>query len=158
MKRVLFICHGNICRSPMAEYVFRKMVAESGLSGHIEVESAATSSEELGCPVYPPVKSLLKSHGIDCGDKRARQIESSDYEAYDYLVAMDGNNLKWMKPVFGDDPENKISRLLDHTDPSNKAFHGRDVLDPWYTRNFEATWNDIQTGCRSLLEKIKQTL
>lgn len=156
MKKVLFICHGNICRSPMAEYVFRQMVAEEGLTEKISAESAATSNEETGNPIYPPVRDLLNRHGINCDRKRARRIDSSDYEEYDYLIAMDRNNLRNMKPVFGEDPENKISLLLDHTESTNKKYHGRDVLDPWYTRDFESTWNDIQIGCKSLLEELKK--
>ena len=158
MKKVLFICHGNICRSPMAEYVFRDMVAKDGLTEKIGTASAATSNEEIGNPIYPPVRELLNSHGIKCDGKRARRIVASDYEEYDYLVAMDRNNLRNMRPVFWEDPKGKITLLLDHTDSTNTAFHGRDVLDPWYTRDFEATWQDIQTGCRSLLEEIKKTL
>lgn len=155
MKKVLFICHGNICRSPMAEYVFRQMIAEEGLSEEIETASAATSNEEIGNPIYPPVKHLLNSHGICCDKKRARRIVPSDYEEYDYLVAMDRNNLRNMRPMFGDDPKNKISLLLDHTEPTNTAFHGRDVLDPWYTGDFESTWKDIQIGCKSLLKELQ---
>lgn len=146
--RVLFVCHGNICRSPMAEFVMKKMVAEHGLADQFEIESAATSTEEIGNPVYPPAKEMLQKHGISCKGKRARQMTKADYEYYDYLIAMDQWNLRNMKRFVGDDPQYKVSLLLDHTEET------RDVADPWYTGNFEATWSDVIRGCAALLDEI----
>lgn len=131
MIKVLFICHGNICRSPMAEFVFRKMVDEAGLSDSIEVASAATSDDEIwsgsGSPVYPPVERLLKEHGMDPKDKRAVRLTADDYDKYDYFVGMDDANLSDMKLTLNGDPQRKCSLLLDYT------HHPRSVADPWYT-------------------------
>ena len=150
MKRILFVCHGNICRSPMAEFVMKKMVADAGIADQFEIASAATSTEEIGNPVYPPARRKLAEHGISCDGKTARQITRRDYEHYDYIVAMDVNNLRNLQRVIGEDKQHKISLLLDYTD------HPRDVADPWYTGNFEATWQDVNDGCRGLLEKLRQ--
>lgn len=144
MIKVLITCHGNICRSPMAEFVFRDMAAREGLG--VEVASAATSSEEIGNPVYPPVRRLLLSHGLDPGGKRARQVTREDYERWDLIIGMDSANIRSLERIFGGDPEHKLLRLLDLT-PLR-----RDVADPWYTRDFDACWDDIQLGCRALLE------
>lgn len=149
MKRILFVCHGNICRSPMAEFVMKKMVADAGIADQFEIASAATSTEEIGNPVYPPARRKLAEHGISCDGKTARQITRCDYEHYDYIVAMDVNNLRNLQRVIGEDKQHKISLLLDYTD------HPRDVADPWYTGNFEATWQDVNDGCRGLLEKLR---
>ena len=149
MIKILFICHGNICRSPMAEFVMKAMVAEAGRSDAFMIASAATSREEIGNGVYPPVRRLLASHGIDCSGKTARQLEKRDYEEYDLLVGMDNANLRNMHRICGGDPQGKISLLLDHTN------HPRDVADPWYTGDFETTWRDVQAGCRALLDKLK---
>lgn len=149
MKRILFVCHGNICRSPMAEFVMKKMVADAGIAEQFEIASAATSTEEIGNPVYPPARRKLAEHGISCDGKTARQITRSDYEHYDYIVAMDVNNLRNLQRVIGEDKQHKISLLLDYTD------HPRDVADPWYTGNFDATWQDVNDGCRGLLEKLR---
>lgn len=144
MIKVLITCHGNICRSPMAEFVFRDMAAREGLG--VEVASAATSSEEIGNPVYPPVRRLLLSHGLDPAGKRARQVTREDYERWDLIIGMDSANIRSLERIFGGDPEHKLLRLLDLT-PLR-----RDVADPWYTRDFDACWDDIQLGCRALLE------
>ena len=149
MIKILFVCHGNICRSPMAEFVMRDMIARAGLSHAISVASAATSSEELGNPVYPPVRSLLRTHGIDCSGKTARQMTAADYDNYDLLICMDGANLRNMQRICGGDPDNKMHLLLDYTDRPGS------VADPWYTRDFEATWRDVQRGCAALLESLK---
>ena len=149
MIKILFICHGNICRSPMAEFVMRDMIARAGLSHAISVASAATSAEELGNPVYPPVRSLLRAHGIDCSGKTARQMTAADYDNYDLLICMDGANLRNMQRICGGDPDNKMHLLLDYTDRPGS------VADPWYTRDFEATWRDVQRGCAALLESLK---
>ena len=148
MKKILFVCHGNICRSPMAEFVMKALVAESGRSDEFVIASAATSREEIGNGVYPPVRRLLNAHGIDCSGKTARQLEKRDYGDYDYLVGMDSANFRNMHRICGGDSEGKISLLLDYTD------HPRDVADPWYTGDFDATWRDVWEGCRGLLRAI----
>ena len=148
MKRILFVCHGNICRSPMAEFVMKKMVSDAGMADQFEIASAATSTEEIGNPVYPPARRKLAEHGISCEGKTARQITRHDYEHYDYIVAMDINNLRNLQRVLGEDKLHKISLLLNYTD------HPRDVADPWYTGNFEATWQDVNDGCKGLLKEI----
>ena len=154
MKRILFVCHGNICRSPMAEFVFKRLVRRAGLEEAFEVESADTSDEEVGNTVYPMAKRTLAEHGIGCPGKTARQIVPEDYGRFDLIVGMDEANLKSMSAAFGGDPENKISRLLDHTPESDTKHHGRDVSDPWYTRKFNIAWDDINTGCKALFEKL----
>lgn len=148
MIKILFICHGNICRSPMAEFVMKDLAAKAGRAAEFHIESAATSREELGNPVYPPARKLLNSKGIDCSGKRARQITKKDYDKFDLLIGMDEMNMVNMRRVFGEDPEGKIHKLLDFT--------GRpgDVADPWYTGDFEATWRDVLEGCESLLKQM----
>lgn len=146
--RILFVCHGNICRSPMAEFVMKRLVAEAGLSDYFEIASAATSTEEIGNPVYPPARRKLAEHGIGCEGKTARQMTRSDYLYYDKVVAMDRNNLRNLRRMFGDDTEHKISLLMDHT------LRPGDVADPWYTGDFEATWRDVLEGCRGLLDEM----
>ena len=153
-KRILFVCHGNICRSPMAEFIFKRLVRRAGLEEEYEVASAATSAEEVGNPVYPLAKRTLAEHGIGCPGKTARQLTPDDYGRYDMLIGMDGQNLTNMKILFGGDPEEKLSLLLDHTPESDTKHHGRDVSDPWYTRKFNIAWDDINTGCTALFEKL----
>lgn len=148
MIRILFICHGNICRSPMAEYLMKELVSEKNIAEDFLIGSAATSSEELGNPVYPPVQKILNDRGISCKGKHAVQLKRSDYEKYDLFIGMDSENLWDMKRLFGGDPENKVSLLLDYTD------HPRDVADPWYTRNFHEAEADIECGCKALLEYL----
>ena len=150
MIKVLFICHGNICRSPMAEFVMKDLVKKAGMEGVFHIESAATSTEEIGNPVYPPARRKLSEHGISCAGKTARQMRKADYDHYDYLVGMDSANLRNMQRICGGDAEGKISLLLDYTD------HPGSVADPWYTGDFEATWQDVLAGCRGLLESITQ--
>ena len=149
MKKILFICHGNICRSPMAEFVMKRLVEEAGLSAQFEIASAATSTEEIGNPVYPPARRKLAEHGITCAGKTARQITRGDYKHYDYIIAMDHNNLRNLRRLLGDDDEGKISLLMDYTSRPG------DVADPWYTGDFEATWRDVIEGCKGLLERIR---
>ena len=149
MIRILFICHGNICRSPMAEFVMKDLVKKAGLEDQFEIASAAVSREELGNPVYGPARRILAAHGISCSGKTARQMTARDYSYYDYLVCMDRSNLFLLERIIGNDPQNKVSLLLDH------AGIYRDVADPWYTGDFEATWNDILAGCTALLEELK---
>lgn len=150
MTKILFICHGNICRSPMAEFVMRDMVNKAGLSNKFEISSAATSTEEIGNSVYPPVKRLLADNGISCYGKTARQLTKKDYDNYDLLIGMDGANYRNINRICGGDKQNKIHLLMDFTGSPH------DVADPWYTRNFDATWNDINEGCKALLDKLTQ--
>lgn len=148
MKKILFVCHGNICRSPMAEFVMKDIVRNAGLEHEFEIASAATSREEIGNPVYPPTKRVLKEHGISCDGKTSRQITINDYNYYDYIVAMDQNNLRNLKKIIGDDPQNKVSLLMDYTN------RPADVADPWYTGDFNTTWNDVVEGCMGLLSSL----
>lgn len=150
MIRVLFVCHGNICRSPMAEFVMKKYIRESGLEGEIFVASAATSIEEIGNPVYPPVRSLLSSRGISCAGKTAVQMTKRDYREFDYIIGMDSYNLRNITRICSGDPEGKISLLLDYTDSPGS------VADPWYTRDFERTYRDVCAGCKALLRHIAE--
>ena len=149
MKKILFICHGNICRSPMAEYILKDMVAKAGLSGEYLISSAATSTEEIGNPVYPPARQKLSDHGIKCNGHSARQLTNSDYDKYDLLIGMDQANLRNMYHICGGDFAGKMHLLMDYTDRQG------DVADPWYTRNFEATWYDVEEACRELLNQLR---
>lgn len=146
--KILFVCLGNICRSPMAEFVMKDIVEKAGLNHEFEIASAATSTYEIGNPVYPPARQKLAEHGISCAGKTARQITKKDYENYDYIVAMDKSNLRNLKAMLGDDIQGKISLLMDYT--SRPA----DVADPWYTGDFQATWEDVSEGCNELLTFI----
>ena len=148
MIKILFICHGNICRSPMAEFILRDMLERTGREGEIAVSSAAVSREELGNPVYPPACRILAAHGIRCEGHAARQMTAQDYEKYDLLIGMDRSNITRMCRICGGDPDGKMSRLLDHT------CRPGDVADTWYTGEFEATWRDIEEGCRALLDEL----
>lgn len=149
MKKILFVCHGNICRSPMAEFVMKDLVQKAGLTDHFYIESAATSTEEIGNEVYPPAKRKLAKHGISCKGKTARQMTRSDYQRFDLLIGMDDWNIRNMTRIAGGDPEGKIHKLLDYT-----ARKG-DVADPWYTGDFDATWRDVTEGCRELLKSLE---
>ena len=184
MHRILFVCHGNICRSPMAEFVMKDLVKKAGLERDFSIASAATSTEEIGCPVYPPARRKLAEHGIGCAGHAARQMTAADYGRWDYLVGMDGANLRNMRRICGGDPEGKISLLLDWADRSTGtpakpgALLGRggarerardarqgilrqnglcdnEVADPWYTGDFDATWRDVLAGCSGLLAHIR---
>ena len=153
MTRILFVCHGNICRSPMAEFIFRRMAEERHAAHRFTVASAATSTEEIGWdgtgnPVYPPARAELKKHGIDCAGKRAVQLRREDYGKYDLLVGMDRENVRNMHRILGGDPEGKIRMLMDYTSRPG------DVADPWYTGDFGVTYRDIAEGCAALLEKL----
>ena len=150
MTRVLFVCHGNICRSPMAEFVMKDMVHRRGLDDRFEIASAATSREEIGNPVYPPARRKLAEHGISCGGHHARQMTREDYDRYDYIIGMDMANLRNICRITGGDLEHKVSLLLDHT-----ARAGQEVADPWYTGNFDETWDDVTEGCEQLLAEIE---
>ena len=148
MIKILFICHGNICRSPMAEYVMKNMVKSSGREAEFVIASAATSREEIGNPVYPPARRKLAEHGIRCDGHAARQLTARDAEEYDLLIGMDQVNLRNMKRICAAHPE-KCRLLLDY---AGRA--GAEVADPWYTGDFEATWQDVESGCRGLLEAL----
>lgn len=144
----MFVCHGNICRSPMAEFVMKKMVAGSGLEDDFEIASAATSSEEIGNGVYPPVRRLLSADGIDCSAKKARRMTLSDYRYYDHIYYMDRWNEANILRIIDKDTDGKLCRLLDLTDSPG------DIADPWYSGDFELTWEQVHEACRALLLKL----
>lgn len=146
MIKVLFLCHGNICRSPMAEFVMKDLVKKAGLEKQFEIVSAATSTEEIGNPVYHLARQKLAEHGIDCTGKTARQLQNNDYEKYDLLIGMDNANLRDMFHICGGDFADKMHLLMEFTDRPGE------VSDPWYTRDFEATWQDVLEGCQGLLD------
>lgn len=152
MIKVMFVCHGNICRSPMAEFIFKDMVKKQGLAREFMIASSATSTEEIwngtGNPVYPPAKRELERHGLSCNGKRAVQLKPGDYEKYDYFIGMDNANIRNMKRIFGGDPKSKISRIMDYTD------HRTDVADPWYSGRFDTAYRDIYDGCAGLLNYL----
>ena len=148
MIKILFVCHGNICRSPMAEFIMKDLVSEAGRSDEFSIASAATSTEELGNPVYPAARRELNRHGISCDGKFARQMVRADYEKYDLLIGMDHANYRNMQRMCGGDPAGKISLLLDHTDRPGE------VSDPWYSGDFSTAWSDILRGCTALLSKL----
>ena len=149
MIKILFVCHGNICRSPMAEFVMKDLVRKARLDDRFEIASAATHWDEIGSPVYPPARRKLAEHGISCSGKTARLLEKGDYVHFDYIIGMDHANLRNMNRICGGDPDSKFSLLLDW------CGNTRDVADPWYSGNFEATWNDVYSGCQALLNKLK---
>ena len=155
MIKVLFLCHGNICRSPMAEFVLKDLVKKQGLSDQFVIASAATSTEEIwngiGNPVYPPAREELAKHGISCKGKRAVQVTRKDYDHYDYLICMDRNNLRNLSRIIGPDKENKVSLLLDYT-----SRPGASIADPWYTGNFQVTYADVEEGCESFVRYLKE--
>lgn len=144
---ILFVCHGNICRSPMAEFVMKELVRRAGREDGFYIESAATSTEEIGNAVYPPARRKLAEHGISAAGKTARQLTQDDYVRFDLLVGMDSWNIRNMNAICGGDPEGKIHRLLDFTSCPG------DVDDPWYTGDFEATWRDVLEGCQAILKR-----
>lgn len=144
MTGILFVCHGNICRSPMAEYVMKDLAARRGLSDRFFLDSAATSTEELGNPVYPPARRELERMGVPCGGHRARQLTPEDYRRFDLLVGMEQRNLRNMLRILGTDPEGKCRLLLP----------GRDISDPWYSGDFHTTYRDVLAGCTALLEEF----
>lgn len=148
-KRILFVCHGNICRSPMAEFIFRDLAQKAGVKMFFDVESAAVSSEELGNPVYPPARAELARHGIKCEGKRARRIRADDYANFDLIVAMDKSNLRNMPFSIAADPEKKIHLMMEYAGNPNG-----EVDDPWYTGDFSATWQTLSKACQGLLEKL----
>lgn len=150
-KKILFVCLGNICRSPMAEYVFKDMVKKQGREEEFIIESAATSTEEIGNPMHAGTRNKLKEKKIECGNHRARRIKKQDYEKFDYIIGMEERNIVNIKKIVGEDKENKIYRLLDFSK------HPRDIADPWYTGDFDTTYQDIQEGLGAFLEYLEKT-
>ena len=142
MIKILFVCHGNICRSPMAEFVMKDLVRKAGIAERVHIASAAVSREEIGNPVYPPARRELQRHGIDCHGHAAHQITRRELEEYDKIYYMDASNARYLQRLFGSDAA-KCQPLLEH-----------DVADPWYTGNFTSTWNDVLAGCQAILEEI----
>ncbi|WP_283608769.1 low molecular weight protein-tyrosine-phosphatase [Faecalispora anaeroviscerum] len=149
MVRVLFVCHGNICRSPMAEFLLKRLAAERGCEDELLIASAATSTEEIGNPVHRGTVTKLAEHGISCAGKHAVQLTRRDYPTYDYLLGMDRHNLQNMARILGTDDPQKIRRLLDF------SAHPRDIADPWYTGNFDVTYEDILEGCNAFLDFLE---
>ena len=147
--RILFVCHGNICRSPMAEFVMKDLVRRRHLENRFEIASAATSREELGNPVYPPARKKLAENGIACAGHRARLMTQSDYKDHDLIVCMDRRNIRNALGITGGDPEHKVVLLLDYADRA-----GEEVADPWYTGDFDAAWDDIVSGCEGILREF----
>ncbi len=152
MIKILFICHGNICRSPLAEMLMRDMIAKAGLSGQISVASAATSREEIGNPVHHGTVEKLRQYGIGVGDKRAVQLTKRDYTDYDYLIGMDDWNIRNIQRIIGSDPKQKVHKLLEYAGLSG------DIADPWYTGNFDKTYEDIKAGCDGLLKLLTEEI
>lgn len=156
MKRIMFVCHGNICRSPSAEIIMRDMIKKAGLEEKVMVSSSATSDEEIhngiGNPVYPPMAQELRRHGLDCSGKRAVKLKKEDYDKYDLFIGMDSANIRNMNRIFGSDPQSKIRKLMEYTS------RGGDVADPWYCGNFDVTFRDVSDGCYELIKIIKETV
>lgn len=164
--RILMVCHGNICRSPMAEFIMKAMVKERGIENQFHIESAAVSTEEIGNGIYPPARSCLSFHNIPFDRSRtAWQIRRSDYDRFDLIICMDRSNLRWMRYIISEDPENKIHLMMSFADAkfyaTNSALNGgitaKDVADPWYTDDFETTYRDLTLGCTGLLNFLKKS-
>lgn len=146
MTKVLFVCLGNICRSPMAEYVLKDVVKRQGREDEFYIDSAATSTEEIGNPVYPQTRRKLKEEGIECGNHKARQMTKKDYEEFDYIIGMEEGNIRNILRIVGEDRDNKVSKLLDFTSSP------RNIADPWYTRDFDTTYREIVEGLVGFLD------
>ena len=150
MKKILFVCHGNICRSTMAEFVMKELVRQSRLENEFKIESKACRTDELGSDTHPGTKAALRAHNIPFTRRKARQIQRQDYEEYDFIIAMDDENMRDLMRLTHDDPQHKCQLLLSF------AGENREVADPWYTGNFEATYQDVDRGCRSLLAHLEE--
>lgn len=150
MKRILFVCHGNICRSPMAEYIMKDIVRKAGCQDEYYIASAATSTEEIGNSIYPPAKQKLAEYGIKVSSHAARQVVRADYQNFDLIICMDRMNIRNLARIFPEDPEHKVKLLMDYTDRTK----GTEVADPWYTGNFDSTWRDCYEGCTALFEAL----
>ena len=150
MIKILFVCHGNICRSTMAEYVMKDLVKKAGREDEFTIDSAATSREEIGNGVHHGTKRKLAQMGVPCGNHRARQMTRDDYDKFDLLIGMDNANIRNMKRIAGGDPDGKIRMMLDYTNRPGE------VADPWYTGNFDETWDDVLEGCTGLLERLRE--
>lgn len=152
--KIMFVCHGNICRSPMAEFIFKDLAEKQGIADRFVVSSSATSTEEIwngiGNPVYPPAKAELAKHGLSCNGKRAVQLKKSDYDKYNIFIGMDSANIRNMLRIFGSDPDGKVRKLMDYTD------RGGDVADPWYSDRFDVAYQDILEGCTALLKAVQK--
>lgn len=151
MIRILFVCHGNICRSVSAQYIFDQLIEEGHLENELSCESAATSTEEIGNPIYPPMRQALVNHDVPIGNHRARQLRRADYDEYDLIIGMDSENMYYIKRILGSDPEGKVHTLMEYTDSPDEL-----IDDPWYTRDFEEAYRLIRKGCKSLLEYLTQ--
>ena len=149
MNRILFVCHGNICRSPMAQFVMEYLVEKRGLNGSYHIDSKATSTEEIGNPPYPPARRKMQEEGIPMRAHRASQITRSDYEKFDLIIGMDSANIRNMLMIFGGDPDHKIYKLREFTGTTE------DIADPWYTGNFDITYDQVLAGCTALLDKLE---
>ena len=149
MRRILFVCHGNICRSPMAEYIMKDLVRKAGLEDQFQIASAATSREEIGNPVYPPARRKLAEHGIGCDGHAAHQMVNRDYDRFDLLIGMDHANIRNMQRICGGDVDGKIHLLMEYA-----GAPGKEISDPWYTDDFETAWKDILAGCQGLLSRL----
>ena len=149
MIKVLFICHGNICRSVSAQYIFDQLIEERHLTDRFSCDSAATSREEIGNPVYPPMRRTLEMHSVPIGSHRARQMRRDEYDAYDLIIGMDSENMYYIDRILGQDPEGKVHTLMEYTDDPNEL-----IDDPWYTRDFETAYRQIKRGCEALLQHL----
>ena len=150
MTKLLFVCHGNICRSPMAEFIFKALANAYGMAEHFYVESAAVSTEEIGCGIYPPARRCLTQHGVPFDNaKTARQVTRQDYAKFDRIICMHSSNLRRIRCIIPDDPEGKIHLMMSYTGS------GRDVADPWYTGDFETTFQDILNACQAMLSQLQ---
>lgn len=154
MHRILFVCHGNICRSPMAEFVMRDLAMKAGRANEFRIASCATSTEEIGNPVHPGTRRVLAAHDVACVGKTARQVRRDEYKSWDLIVAMDAANVRDLRRMFRADPEGKIRKLMEFVEPGTDADSARDVADPWYAGDFDATYRDVLAGCTALLERL----